>query len=121
MPHVAPSVGSQLFKLADELGSAALGNFWGTLTATLVGALFAGLVSVALYGGESRSRQRREVDFATVTLIRAIQEHSDAYRRWQVEYQAFSVNAYQSIGTPTPIIAPPLPPIWIASTPLQAL
>lgn len=103
-------ISCQLDRIADAMSGFDTNGFLATLIATLVGATIAGTVSVALYRREATSRRRSEIDTATVTLIRAIQEHSDAFRHWQVEYQAFSVNAFQSIGTPSQTLAPPLPP-----------
>lgn len=110
MTYAGYWTGIPLVHLVTEASGSAPNSFWGTLIATLVGATFAGAVSVALYRGEASSRLRGEIDRATVALIRSIQEHSDAYRHWKIEYEAFSVNAFQSIGRPTPIVAPPLPP-----------
>lgn len=72
----------QIERIADSLNSFDWNAFSSTLIATVVGALIAALISVALYRHEAKSRSAAEVDAAVITLMHAIQGYSQNYRKF---------------------------------------
>jgi len=104
------AISCQLDRIANQLTGFDLNAFLATLIATLVGAAVAGAISIALYRHELSNSRREDVDDAVVVLIREVQIYADQMRRWRAELQAYSANAVQRIGVPSPIEKPPMGP-----------
>lgn len=113
-------VSCQLGRIADAMTGFDVNGFLATLIATLVGALIAGAVSIALYRREAANRTRGEVDAAVVTLIRAIQEYSGALRQWQLDIKSHAMQL--TFGRrPQPQTAPRTPDRSTMDTAVEAL
>ncbi|WP_417555511.1 hypothetical protein [Microbacterium sp.] len=75
-------ISCQLEQIVAQMHGFDLSAFAATLSATLVGAVVAGFISIELYRREVRSRRRGEVDNAVANLISAIQTFSRDHRRF---------------------------------------
>ena len=97
MPCDQNTIRCQVERIADSLNSFDWNAFSSTLIATVVGALIAALITIALYRHEAKARSAAEVDAAVITLMRAIQGYSQDYRKFIRSVEAHASQSMMAV------------------------